>query len=159
MSKKLKGKARANARKKAQKATMNKKAAVQWTHTLNAPDIGINESVTGVIECLDVLRNDETGFKGVFKDKLGNLTTEFTLLANGKVKMVQDMDLSKAPGFMIKALRTAGAFNQNRVMDVDFCIYEFEYMSGAFNIKEQIKCSAMFTSLSQQYSKYTKEVA
>ena len=163
---KLKGKARANARKKAQKANINNPNVVQWTYTLregfssySSPDLGITQTNIGSIECLDILRNDNAGFKGRFKDKLGILTAEFTLLGNGKVKMMQDHNWNTTPKFMINELKSLSELSQNRVMNVDFSIYEFEYLIGAFNLKEQIKCSEMFKSLNKQYPQYTKETA
>ena len=124
----------------------------------------VNDYVsTDRCKLLEVYENNSKGFKGLMQDGFGKCILTVTQNGDGTYTydLQQDEDtMLNLPKFLSSIYKSASDFNQNRLInDVEFLVYEYEYIIGAFNIGAGIKCSAIRNALESRYPQYTMEVA
>jgi len=130
---------------------------VEATFTLN------DDVSTSRCKLLEVYENNSKGFKGLMQDGFGKCI--LTITQNGDGKYTYDLDQDKEsikdiPKFMRPIYKSASEWNRNRIIsDVEYLVYDYEYMIGAFNIGAGIRCDAIRNQLESAYPQYTQEVA
>ena len=112
---------------------------------------------------LEVYENNSKGFKGLMQDGFGKCI--LTITQNGDGTYTYDLEQDETsikyiPKFMRSIYKDASDWNTDRnISDVEFLVYEYEYMIGAFNIGTGIKCDAIRNALESAYPQYTMEAA
>ena len=124
----------------------------------------VNDDVsTARCKLLEVYENNSKGFKGLMQDGFGKCILTVTQNNDGTYTydLQQDEESIKdIPKFMRPIYKSASEWNRNRIIsDVEYLVYDYEYMIGAFNIGAGIKCNAIRNQLESAYPQYTKEVA
>lgn len=106
--------------------------------------------------CHKLLSNTPDGFKAEYEDALGRYTAEFKVEGDKVLYTLTNQSEEAVNKVRSLGLRFFDEVdNDTREMNLEFAVYEYEYLLGAAATAHKLQCRSLVNKLAEMYPKYS----